>query len=360
MPKIDLSRDEDLLKSTTKTRSIKMRAITKTCVILVSTCFLIGGFFLTPSFAEKPIKAKLAHCFPNQTLAGRVWQKWADLVEAKTNGKLKILVFGASSLYGQNESYQAMQHGGIEFVWLTSMGNTTLNKVFLATMLPTMWPDYESQKKFWESSAMEPVYKKFEKTMNMKVLPAYGIAGTGRFWSAKKKVETIADFKGIKVGTLDPVNRAGMAALGASPVTVTMEDAVTASQTGMTDAGLATCPSARFMFMEFNKFALMNPWYVNLTNVGVNVKFWNKLPAEIREQVLEASRELWPIAKEMDRQMDDEAIEYGKKKYGIEFYKFNDSDWQEVRRIQKTKVWSKFAKPIGKDAYQVSLELSGL
>ncbi|HRY05413.1 MAG TPA: C4-dicarboxylate ABC transporter, partial [Beijerinckiaceae bacterium] len=77
----------------------------------------IGAFGATaPAFAADPIVLKFSHVVAPNTPKGKGADKFKELGEKYTNGKVKIEIYPNSQLYKDKEELEALQLGSVQML----------------------------------------------------------------------------------------------------------------------------------------------------------------------------------------------------------------------------------------------------
>src|SRR6185295_16427222 len=69
-----------------------------------------------PALAQSPIVIKFSHVVAPNTPKGKGSEKFKELAEKYTNGRVKVEVYPNSQLYKDNEELQALQLGSVQML----------------------------------------------------------------------------------------------------------------------------------------------------------------------------------------------------------------------------------------------------
>jgi len=69
---------------------------------------------------DEAIVLKMAHHWAAQSVSGRGFQYFADVVNEKSDGQIKVEVYAADSLVTGNEMYEAMLDGVVDIGYVTT------------------------------------------------------------------------------------------------------------------------------------------------------------------------------------------------------------------------------------------------
>src|SRR6185312_15249496 len=90
------------------------RAIMRKILLATAICALAFG--VTSAKAEDPIVLKFSHVVAPNTPKGKGADKFKELAEKYTKGKVKVEVYPNSSLYKDKEELEALQLGAVQML----------------------------------------------------------------------------------------------------------------------------------------------------------------------------------------------------------------------------------------------------
>ncbi len=261
------------------------------------------------AFAQAPIVIKFSHVVATDTPKGQAAERFKELAEKATKGRVKVEIYPNSQLYKDKEELEALQLGAVQMLApsLAKFGPLGV-KEFEVFDLPYVFPVKQSLYNVTEGPIGKSLLQKLEPK---------GITGLA-FWdngfkimSANKPLHTPADFRGLKMRIQSSkVLDAQMRALGANPQVLAFSEVYQALQTGVVD-GTENPPSNMYTqkMHEVQKHVTMsNHGYLGYA-VIVNKKFWDGLPADIRTSLETAMREATTFEKAIAKRDNDMALE---------------------------------------------------
>jgi C4-dicarboxylate-binding protein DctP len=292
------------------------------------------------SFADAPIIIKFSHVVAKDTPKGKAAEKFKELAEAATKGKVKIEIYPNSTLYKDKEELEALQLGAVQMLApsLAKFGPLGV-KEFELFDLPFIFADKKALAKITEGPIGRELLNK---------LDAKGILGLA-YWdngfkmmSSNRPIHTPTDMKGLKMRIqASKVLDEQMRVLGANPQVMAFSEVYQALQTGVVD-GSENPPSNLYtqkMHEVQKHLTVTNHGYIGYA-VIVNKKFWDKLPADVRTQLENAMREASKYANTIAQQENDKALEAVKKAGTTTVYVPNEKEkaaWQAaLLPVQKT------------------------
>src|SRR3569832_1418795 len=253
--------------------------------------FFAAALSSASAFSQTPIVIKFSHVVTVNTTKGKGAERFKELAEKATKGRVKVEVYQNSTLYKDKEEMEALQLGAVQMLApsLAKFGPLGV-KEFEVFDLPYIFPSKDVLYRVTEGPVGKDLFKKLEPK---------GITGLA-YWdngykvmSANKPLQVPADFRGLKMRIQSSkVLEAQMRALGAIPQVMAFSEVYQALQTGVVD-GTENPPSNMFTqkHYEEQKFATLSDHGYLGYAVIANKKFWEGLPAEVRGQLEEAMKE---------------------------------------------------------------------
>ena len=285
------------------------------------------------AWAQAPIVIKFSHVVALDTPKGQAAERFKELAEKSTKGRVKVEVYPNSQLYKDKEELEALQLGAVQMLApsLAKFGPLGV-KEFEAFDLPYIFPSKAALYAVTEGPIGKSLLQKLEPK---------GITGLA-FWdngfkvmSANKPLKTPADFKGLKLRIQSSkVLDAQMRALGANPQSLAFSEVYQALQTGVVD-GTENPPSNMFtqkMHEVQKNVTVSNHGYLGYA-VIVNKKFWDGLPADIRASLETAMRDATTFEKAIAQRDNDMALDAIKKTGKTAVYMPSAAEQAEWRKV---------------------------
>jgi len=286
----------------------------------------------TLAYAQAPIVIKFSHVVAPDTPKGKGAQRFKELAEERTKGRVKVEIYPNSQLYKDKEELEALQLGAVQMLApsVSKFGPLGV-KEFEVFDLPYIFPDKAVLARVTEGPIGQGLFKKLE---------TKGIVGLG-YWDNGFKVMTDnkplrapEDFKGQKLRIQSSkVLEAQMRALGAMPQVMAFSEVYQALQTGVVD-GTENTPSNIYTQKthEVQKYlTVSNHGYIGYA-VITNAKFWNGLPPDIRTTLEGAMRDATRYANAVSQQDNDNALAQIKASGKTEIIQLDDKQRAAWRR----------------------------
>jgi C4-dicarboxylate-binding protein DctP len=311
-----------------------------------------------PAAADGPIVIKFSHVVAADTPKGKAADKFKELAEKYTNGKVKVEVYPNSTLYKDKEELEALQLGAVQMLApsVSKFGPIGI-KEFEVFDLPYLLPDAKAVRTVTDG----PLGAKL-----LKLLDAKGMTGLA-YWdngfkqmSANKKLIDPADYKGLKFRIQSSkVLEAQFRALGAIPQVMAFSDVYQALQTGVVDGQENTWSNMYTQKMnEVQKYATVtNHGYIGYA-VVVNKKFWDGLPADVRPQLEKAMKEATEFGNGQSAKENDDALEAIKKAGKTEILTLTPAQDEAMRKAMMP-VYKEMASRVGQPLIDEFLKETG-
>lgn len=297
---------------------------------------LVVALAATVSFsawAQAPIVIKFSHVVATDTPKGQAAERFKELAEKATKGRVKVEVYPNSQLYKDKEELEALQLGAVQMLApsLAKFGPLGV-KEFEAFDLPYIFPTKAALYSVTEG----PIGKSLLQKLEPKGITGLAYWDNGfKVMSANKQLRTPADFRGQKLRIQSSkVLDAQMRALGANPQVLAFSEVYQALQTGVVD-GTENPPSNMFtqkMHEVQKHVTVSNHGYLGYA-VIVNKKFWDGLPADIRTSLTTAMRDATTFEKAIAQRDNDMALEAIKKTGKTAIYTPTAAEQAEWRKV---------------------------
>jgi len=269
----------------------------------------LAAIALPQARAHEPIVIKFSHVVAGDTPKGRGAERFKELAERLTKGRVKVEVYPNSTLYKDKEELEALQLGSVQMLApsLAKFGPLGV-KEFEVFDIPYMFPT----EAFLERVESGPIGRKLMAKLETKGITGLAFWDNGfKIFSANRPLAAPADLKGLKLRIQSSkVIEAQMRALDAVPQVMAFGDTYQALQTGVVDGTENPWSNMYTQKMhEVQKYAVDTYHGYLGYAVIVNTKFWSSLPPDIRSQLEEAMKEATAFEHEIARKDNQDAME---------------------------------------------------
>ncbi len=285
-----------------------------------------GLAFAGAAQAQAPIVIKFSHVVSPDAPKGKAAMVFKDLAEKYTNGRVKVEVYPNSSLYKDKEELEALQLGSVQILApsISKFGPLGV-KEFDVFDLPFLMSDDARARQMMASPMMADLNKKLE-TKGVTPL-AYWDNGA-HVYTANKPLIRPEDFRGVKLRIQgSKVLDAAVRELGGIPQIMAFGELYQALQTGVVD-GEDNVPSNILTqkFYEVQKNLTVS-YHGRLTYALVtNKKFWDGLPADLKEPMARAVKESTDYFNETAAKDNADALEKIKASGKVQVHYLTDDE----------------------------------
>jgi C4-dicarboxylate-binding protein DctP len=305
----------------------------------------------TPALAQQTIVIKFSHVVANNTPKGKGAERFKQLAEERTKGRVKVEVYPNSQLYKDKEELEALQLGAVQMLApsLAKFGPLGV-KEYEVFDLPYIFPNRAVLARITEGPIGQNLFKKLE-TKGIKGL-AYWDNGM-KVMTANKPLHKVDDFRGMKMRiqsskVLDEQFRA----LKANPQVLAFSEVYQAMQTGVVD-GSENTPSniySQKVHEVQSQLTVSDHGYIGYA-VIVNKKFWESLPPDVRGQLESAMKDATRYANAIAQQENEDALAAIKASGKTKVYYLTDAEKAEWRKALLP-VHKSMESRVGKDLIQ--------
>lgn len=277
-------------------------------------------------------------------------EKFADLMAAKSGGKIKVNLFPGGVLGSDQANVSALQGGTLEMVSMNSGILASQVKDFAVFDFPFMFANTKEA----DAVVDGPFGKKMHAKLEEKGLVglAYYELGFRNITNSKRAVTKVEDLAGLKLRVIpNPINVDWVKALGANPTPLPFPEVYAALEQKAIDGqeNPITVINAN-KFYEVQKFVTLTNHQYNPQSVLISKKFWDTLSAAEKKIVSDAAQESAVTQREAARGQVASALE-NMKKGGMQVSEFSAAEVGKL--VQKmTPVITKHAATVGEGTVQ--------
>jgi tripartite ATP-independent transporter DctP family solute receptor len=336
---------------------MSLRALPLFLMTAAAFFFLAFNAMAAEPYTGKTIKLRLASPSPTGTNMVRGYEKFVELVEKKSAGKVKIKLFANAVLGSDRATLEAVQTGTLDMASCSSPNMASFAREYMVFDLPFVtYPEY--QKNLYAALDSGELGKRLDtvaENIGLKTI-MYSEYGYRKYVSASKPLNSIKDLKGLKVRTTDsPIEVAVAKALGMSPAPIAWGEVYTALQQGTVDAeGNNYEHLVNAKHIEVLKYAMDSNHNYSMHILMMNKQKFDELPDAVQSLLMECAREAlnWQreITIEHEARAEKEMI-----KTGINIHRLTPE--QRTELVEATKVvWDEFKDELDPELLQLLLD----
>ena len=246
-----------------------------------------------PASAEE-IVAKLAFHWNLKHTSGKHAQIFADTVNERAKGKLRIEVYPTGQLFGIREILGGVTSGAVQLGGIVGVVSfPPINKDFNIANFPGLFRDYEQQRAFFtETEAGRGIWEKIQKKSNT-VRVMFDPVGPILTMSSKRELTGVKAMEGLKARVIFQIERPLWKELKVSGVSLPTREVYTSLQTGMIDTINSVPEGLRaYSWWELLKYVQLPYQSYSDAYIMANATWFNGLPQDLQDLILEAGREI--------------------------------------------------------------------
>jgi tripartite ATP-independent transporter DctP family solute receptor len=271
-------------------------------------------------------------------------EKFAELVDQKTQGKVKVDVFHSSQLGNEREMIEGLQMGTVDMALVSTAPLMGFTKKFMVFDLPYIFESREHAYKVLDGEIGQELLKSLEEKGIVGL--AYWENGFRHLTNSVRPVVHPADAKGLKIRTMEnKVHMESFRVIGADPTPMAYGELFTALQQKTVDGQenpLGQIETSKFY--EVQDYLSMTGHFYAPAVLLISKQKWDSLPADLQEQIKSAAEEGKDYERGLIRQADIDLKEKLKSR-GMQVIDVDVEEWREAM----APVYKTFEAEIGKD-----------
>jgi TRAP-type transport system periplasmic protein len=320
------------------------RLTRQTLWLALISAVLIGPVHVAQAdIKERSIKMPIVNNIDHPQGIGA--KKFAELIEQKSGGRIKVRIYPSGTLGGEQQVASAMQGGTIEVSMMAPAQLVGNIKEFLVLDFPFAFAS--------EREADTVLDGAFGKKL-LELMPAKGLVGLAymdqgyrSISNSKRPINKLEDVQGLKIRTIqNPLYIDMLNTLGANAVPMAFTELYTALETKTVDG-----QENPYSTVEASKFYEVQKYFSNTKHIYnpqlllAGKKFWDMLSAEEKKIFEDAANETRDFQRKAAREMSDKSRD-ALIKSGMQV---NDIASAEIARMrEKVKpVIDKYASQVG-------------
>lgn len=304
--------------------------------------------------AQEVITISYANFPPASTFPCIQMERWADEVEKRTDGRVKVETYPGGTLLSAKNMYRGVLEGQADIGCLSLPYYPGVFPALLSVNLPVGFTNATTA-----SLTLWDLYNKLrpDEMKNVKVVTTFTSAPSNIM--SKEPVRSLEDLQGMELRASGALLKM-LELMGAKPVGMPMSQTPEALQKGVVKGLVSSLEVLKdFNFAELCRYETITNLPVYPFAVVMNEDRWNSLPDDVKKVIDELGREQaeW-TGDYMDAHID-EALEWSKKNHQIEIYTLAKEDRARIAEIGEGIVedWKVEAEKAGLDADAILRDL---
>lgn len=297
----------------------------------------------TLAFAQAPVKLTLGHSAASGNPRQDASLKFAEVLKAKTNGRIEVQVAPSSQLGDDAAMITAVRTGALDMTANSQGPAANAVPEYAAFGMPFMFSNAEQAFKILDGAlGKELADKSAEKGM---VVLGYWDNGIRHMTNSKLPITKVEDMKGLKMRTPpDAVLVDIMQALGAEAQQIKFSELYVALQQGVVDGQenpLVNIHASKLY--EVQKHLALTSHMFQMTPFLMSKRTWDKLSDADKKSVMESAAEATALQRKMSKEADDKLLDDLKAK-GVQVTTVDKATFAKATSSVEAK-W--LASPIG-------------
>lgn len=317
-------------------------------LLMAAFIFASGQTSFAEGYNGPKLKFRVAHTTPPGNHITLAFEKFKELVEKKSDGKIKIQIFPNAVLGSDRVLMEGAQKGNLEMAVSSTPNMGNFSPMYQVFDLPYITSPKNQEKlyKAIDSGKLADYFKKVANDIGLEPI-MYAEYGYRNFVTHNKPISKVEDLAGLKMRTTDsPVEVAVAKALKTNPTPVAWGETYTALQQGTVDAEGNTFPHMYgAKHHEALKYAANTVHNYSMQVMMANKEWWDKLPKETQDLIREASKEALEYQRTVLYPKNEKEAREGFIKSGVQIVDLSDEQLDEFRKATKP-VWDEFEKQL--------------
>ena len=295
--------------------------------MLLCGCLLIA-LMVPAARAQGVQQLRLCHNSNIDSATDKASHEFAKRVEAKTQGKVKVMIYPRNQLGGNRELLEQVKMGSLD---MTLMGLGTMGYVveeYNFMQIPFAFRSQEHIHKVLDSD----IGKTIEKTLGAKgfILLNQKWDRLPRHIAGKRAIQQIDDLKNLKVREGTPAFHEGIKLFGASPVKIDLNEMFIALQQGIVDAvELPLDYIYDYSIHEAGKFLSLTYHTYGTQFIALNKKTFDSLSPDVQKALYQAAQEGADFNNRLTWSQEDDYL----KKIEQAGVKINKPDYSQFPKV---------------------------
>ncbi len=316
--------------------------------LAVATLFAVSPVFAggggEKAAGQKVYTLKLAHGVSATDPLHPASEKFKELVEKYSDGRIKVDIYPQSQLGDEQALVQSLRSASVELAVVYSGNAQALAPSIGAVMLPYLYTRSEDA---WAGldAVTDELNKRLVKESGIRILGFYE-KGFRVLTNSKKPVTKLSDLQGLKIRvTPSEIPLQTFKAWGVDPIPMAWAEVFTALQQKVIDGQenpYSTIPA--FKFEEVQKYVTEIHYMLWTGPLLVSEKFFQTLPEDLKQTMVKAGKESADWERALNDKETRTAIETIKKAgMVLSGAPEDEAEWQ--KRAQS--IWPRFYDKAG-------------
>jgi len=272
-----------------------------------------------------------------------VAQEWADAIAEKSDGEINIELLPSSSIVNNNETLDAVGANILQGHLTDPSYFAGKNPAFAVYgNMVGAWSHPSQFLGYMRDSGGEDRYNALVEPYNVHLIRAGAMSPEALI--SKRKIETLNDFKGLKIRAPEGMVSNIFQLAGAAPVNLPTSEVYTALEKGVIDAADYTVFATNYTqgYYKYAPFAAYPGFHsMPMTDISINKTIWDGLTPE-QQKLLEDETDVFTENLYQTLKTEDlKQVEIAKEKGDITITTLSDDELRKFRNVAKDE-WTRW------------------
>ncbi|MGM0534835.1 MAG: TRAP transporter substrate-binding protein [Pseudomonadota bacterium] len=285
-----------------------MNGITRSTLALAVSLAMTAGANAAEFADMDPVTLRLAHVVNEQDGFHIAAEKFEELVEERSDGKVNVDLYPNASLGDERTLLEGMQIGTVDMGVITNGPVANFLEEMAVFELPFLFPSPEAAYEVLDGEIGQELLDRLSE-VNLKGL-AYAERGFRNLTNSERPVEQPSDMDGLRIRVMEnPVYVDTFRELGANAIPMAWTEALTAMQQGTIDGQenpVNVIHSFKLYETQDHMTLSRHTYAPALFVMGMSV--WNELPEAAQEVIAQAAQEAAEHERRMNADMQAEQL----------------------------------------------------
>ena len=315
-----------------------------------SAAVAAGGILPAGPARAAEFEYKMGHSSPEAHPFHRRLLEVADRIDKGTAGRMKLSIFPASQLGGDNDLLSQARSGAVDFVQPAGLILASILPVAAVNGMGFAFKDYPQVWTAIDGDLGDYVRSQISAKTNLVPMEKRWDLGFRQITTSAKPIEKAADLAGLKLRVPGaPALVSLFAALGASPVSMQFGEVYTSLQTRVVDGQenpLTVIDAGKFY--EVQKYCAVTNHVWDGYWICANSNSWNRLPADIRTVVARSFNDVALLERE-DLARLERTLQGDLEKKGVTFTRPDLNSFRD--KLRSAGFYKEWREKIGPEAW---------
>ena len=341
---------------------MKMNKLFGLCIVLVLMSLVSACS--TPSTKDggegrsETFVIKAGHAAAKEHFAQRSFENFKELVESRSNGRVKVEIYPAGELGGEREMLEQVLLGELTMIAPASAPLDAATKYMAVWDLPYLFNDRETAHKVLDGEVGQTVLDSLSDKGLVGLV--YWENGFRHLTNNVKPITNVQDLSGIKMRTLEnPMQIKAWSLLETNTTPIAFTELYGALETKIVDAQetpLSLMYSSKFH--EVQKYLTLTGHTYSPWPVVLNKEFYDRLPEDLQKVVKDAALETRAYNRELSKQDEETSLELLKQE-GMEVTELTSEQKQEFK-MKMSEIYEDIEAEVGSEFFNQLMNEVGM